>query len=370
VAYAPAYAPMRRRLDLALRALRALKDDPAAGAAAVQERVLAGGGPRYSINALDGEAAFLGARLEAMHLVRGTGGGEGVGPGERVSGGGAGASRAAQQQRQRQRRRGGSSGAAAHGSLAAPPAPQAGVFAKPGEGPGPLPPFVGALKAAAQHIVRAQMAAEATPVPVAPPPKPSKKRKAADEDEEGEAAGAEGGARAGLPGRPQGPGARAASPLPPAFTPSRAAIPAPRRSACRPARRRGPSVGAAQHGATAGRGGPHHAAALRGVAHAGEPARRHLGHPHLRGLLGTGCLPYARPQPRSRPVLDPLTPPTPLPPPRRPPPAPARAQPRINAALPSSAIHLPEDDVDDELEARCLPDLEVRGAELWALVCA
>jgi hypothetical protein len=36
-------------------------------------------------------------------------------------------------------------------------------------------------------------------------------------------------------------------------------------------------------------------------------------------------------------------------------------QPRINAALPSSAIRLPEDDVDDELEARCLPDLEVRA---------
>jgi hypothetical protein len=74
-AYAPAYAPMRRRLDIMLRALRCLREEPGAAPAAAQDKILSGAAPgttaaRYSINALDGEAAFLTRQLEAMHKVR------------------------------------------------------------------------------------------------------------------------------------------------------------------------------------------------------------------------------------------------------------------------------------------------------------
>lgn len=82
-AYAAAFAPMQRRLDMALRALRALREDPAAPPGAVQEKVLletgaagaglgvggSGSSRRYSVNVLDREAEFLEKRLLALHQV-------------------------------------------------------------------------------------------------------------------------------------------------------------------------------------------------------------------------------------------------------------------------------------------------------------
>jgi len=65
---------MRRRLDITLRAVRALQQDPAAPAAAVQDRVLSGGvagtsSQRYSVNAMDGEAEFLEGKLRVLYQV-------------------------------------------------------------------------------------------------------------------------------------------------------------------------------------------------------------------------------------------------------------------------------------------------------------
>jgi hypothetical protein len=62
---------MQRRLELARRAVAALKEDAAAPAEAVRDKVLAGsgGGPQLSLDALDAEAGFLSAQLEALHKV-------------------------------------------------------------------------------------------------------------------------------------------------------------------------------------------------------------------------------------------------------------------------------------------------------------
>jgi hypothetical protein len=66
---------MVRRVDLSLRVLRVLRQDPAASADAAQDRVLSGAVPgtsglRYSLNALDAESGFLARRLTALHEVR------------------------------------------------------------------------------------------------------------------------------------------------------------------------------------------------------------------------------------------------------------------------------------------------------------
>lgn len=78
--YVRHYLPMYRRLDVAVRALRALQADPTAPAEAVQDKILSGSvhgvsKEQYSINVLDGEAEFLYGRLMALHQVRGRAGG-------------------------------------------------------------------------------------------------------------------------------------------------------------------------------------------------------------------------------------------------------------------------------------------------------
>lgn len=122
---------MQRRLDVALRALRVLRDEPGAPADAAQERVLLGRvagttGRRFSVNVLDGEAEFLAGLLASLH--------------------------------------------------------QAGAFstAEGAAGPGPLPPFVAALKAVASQVARARAAAD-----LAEAPRPAKKRRPGEEEEEG-----------------------------------------------------------------------------------------------------------------------------------------------------------------------------------------
>jgi hypothetical protein len=82
--YIPSYTPMIRRLDIALRALRVLRADPAAPADAARAKVLSGavvglaGARPYSLHALDGEAAFLAGQLEALWQVGGAVTGDGV----------------------------------------------------------------------------------------------------------------------------------------------------------------------------------------------------------------------------------------------------------------------------------------------------
>jgi len=47
---------------------------------------------------------------------------------------------------------------------------------------------------------------------------------------------------------------------------------------------------------------------------------------------------------------------------------PTPQQPRIDASLPSSSIALPEDDVDDELEAICIPEYEASAFPMLACI--
>lgn len=187
---------MARRLDLTLRALRALRDDGAAPAVAIQERVLLGGvhgvsAARYSINVLDGEARFLHTRLTALHRVRCSRDPVAslsiVFRGTRSSLIDLAAAAASTDPQPDSRH------ALSHHTRT----PQAGAFAKPGtEGPGPLPPFVNMLKSIADYVDRAQAAVAAAaepaaPVAAAPAAKGGKKRKApaaaaaAEEEEEG-----------------------------------------------------------------------------------------------------------------------------------------------------------------------------------------
>lgn len=75
-AYSQAWGPMKRRLEIAARAARTLRDNPSASADAVQEKVLLGGVPglgsdRFSVHVLDREAGFLEAQLTALYQVWG-----------------------------------------------------------------------------------------------------------------------------------------------------------------------------------------------------------------------------------------------------------------------------------------------------------